>query len=152
RPVVAARRFGSNGADVRRSLDLHARDDPPGVGIGVALAANDGADENIAAIPARDPYATVSPGVDVQRRGAADRLFADFAERRASIVAPVAAPIRRSSGSPAILSLHGRGRQRGQYRGKGSTERAGAQHRNLRTLGRSRAATGLRGNAGAIMY
>ena len=137
---------------MRRSLDLHARDDPPGVGIGVALAANDGADQDIAPIPAGDPNATVSTGVDIQRRGAADRLFADFAERCASIVAPVAAAIRRSRGSAAILCLHGRGGDRGQYHRESSTERAGAQHRNLRTLGRSRAATGLRGNGRVIMY
>jgi hypothetical protein len=120
---------------VRTGLDTDSGDDTARVGVGLAVTPNDAPDDHVAAIPADDLDAAVGAGVHVQQAGAADGLFANLAERRPpGVVPPRVVAIVRSPGIPGlgVERQTGRDQQGRQRNGQG----AGAQHRNLQTIGR----------------
>src|SRR6185436_7508192 len=107
RPVLPSISLGSGRSDVRGSFDMDAGHDAAGVGVGVGGPANDAADQHVAAVPADDLDAAVGAGIHVERRDAADGLFANLAEGRSPRIVPagVVAAVR-SSGIPEGLGVY----------------------------------------------
>ena len=103
-PFAAHRSVGSGRIDAAAAgLHLHLAGDLARARGFARLAADDGADANLVAVPAFDDDAAVLAGIDIQRAGGQGRI-AHFAVLLVIVVAPVASVRQGSASLPTCMS------------------------------------------------